>query len=694
MPLPLPRLDNRTFAELVAEGRALLPRLAPVWTDHNIHDPGIALLELLAWLTEIDIYRLDRTLEASYRAFLRLVGVELRPAQVADTVLVVSLEPAGNPVLLPSGLQVGDSECVIVFQTTAPLHVSPAQMVVVLAGQAGDWVDHTVENQTSDRLYRPFGSQPAPDSALYLGFDRPLAEEPVRINLYVWTGAPAADRETRRQLAAEWETAQAESAKLYAAGCGADGPEWWRHYSVRTVWEYYTAAGEWAALPDVSDETRALTLSGPVSFTAPLDQAPGEPDDQHLFIRCRLLGGHYECPPAIDRVALNTVAARHAADVKPEVLLGLSNGRAGQRFQASDRPIVPGSTRLKVVVGAVEDEPWREVQFWDRAGPHERAYLLAPERGEIRFGNGRAGRVPPAAAELWLTHQVGAGPVGNVAAGTLTEALAGPHNAALVPDWENVRPALQVTQPVAALGGAAAETLAEARGRALAALAERRGAITLADFAALALETPGVPLARAHALADYHPAVPCFPAPGCVTVVVIPHCPDPSPTPGPDLLRAVARYVERRRMLTTQVHVVGPCYTPVIVHARLHVAPRTVTSGLAALAQRALDDFFHPLYGGPDGAGWPVGRDVYRAEVMALLNRLPGVDYVDELGLQTTGDAEPRCGNLPICADGLVASGQHKIVIDIVIDNGWSAAAGSRSVADCGEPNTTRSIVP
>lgn len=186
--------------------------------------------------------------------------------------------------------------------------------------------------------------------------------------------------------------------------------------------------------------------------------------------------------------------------------------------------------------------------------------------------------------------------------------------------------------------------------------------MTLADFEALALATPGVPVARARALADHHPALPCFPALGNITVVVVPHCPDGRPTPGPDLLLTVKRHLDRRRTLTTELHVIGPTYALVIVHARLHVETRR-DADLTALAQKALDHFFDPLHGGPEGDGWPIGRDVYRAEVMALLSGLPGVVYVDKFGLQTEGDTEPRCGNLPVCADHLLASGSHRIQV-------------------------------
>ncbi|MFP2905198.1 baseplate J/gp47 family protein [Pyxidicoccus sp. 3LFB2] len=72
--LNLPILDDLRHADLMAEARALLPTLAPSWTDHNPSDPGIMLVELLAWLTEMVLYRVDQVPERSTWAFLRLLN--------------------------------------------------------------------------------------------------------------------------------------------------------------------------------------------------------------------------------------------------------------------------------------------------------------------------------------------------------------------------------------------------------------------------------------------------------------------------------------------------------------------------------------------------------------------------------------------------------------------------------------------
>lgn len=74
MPLTLPNLDDRRYSDLVDEARALIPTHAPEWTNHNPSDPGIMLVELFAWLSEMLIYRLNRVTDENTRNFLRLLN--------------------------------------------------------------------------------------------------------------------------------------------------------------------------------------------------------------------------------------------------------------------------------------------------------------------------------------------------------------------------------------------------------------------------------------------------------------------------------------------------------------------------------------------------------------------------------------------------------------------------------------------
>src|SRR5689334_23906965 len=103
MPLPLPNLDTRRWADLVSEGRALIPRYAPGWTDHNVHDPGIMLAELLAAVTERDVYRANRVPPRHRLKFLRLLGYPPRSPVAAAGYLAFRLDPMASPLVFPAG---------------------------------------------------------------------------------------------------------------------------------------------------------------------------------------------------------------------------------------------------------------------------------------------------------------------------------------------------------------------------------------------------------------------------------------------------------------------------------------------------------------------------------------------------------------------------------------------------------------
>ena len=626
MALPLPQLDDRTFAMLVREGLAVIPRRAPGWTDHNVHDPGITLLELISSLVEEDIYRLDRTPAESTRAYLRLVGIEPAPPAVAAAVVELGRSAGSGPAVVAAGQPVTGAGGAIAFELAAPVYVADARLVGVASAAGDRWLER------GRAAFAAFGPAPAAGDALHLGFDAPLGAGGERVSLHVWTGDDAADAETRRRLV------------------GEGGADWRLHYGVRTAWEYWSARG-WAALPSVEDETRALSLTGFVRFDVPVDHAPGGAGPAawtgRWVVRCRIVSGRYECRPMLARVAAHAGWARHAALVGGWEALGVSDGRAGQAFATAASPVVASSVDLRVVVDGEVDEPWRDVPHADRVGPHDRVALLEPERGRLTFGDGRTGRVPPAGARIACRYRVGGGSAGNVAAGTLVEAPGA---------------GVSVGQPFAALGGAPAELLTDAKGRAIAWLAERRRAVTLDDYQVLALATPGVPVARAWALGDHHPDLPCVKASGCVTVVAVPRCPADRPEASAAFLAAVRCWLEPRRTLTDELHVVGPRYRAVAVEATIHADRGCDPVAIRAAALAALGDFFHPLHGGPDRAGWPVGRDAYRSEVLAALSAVGGVAWIDGFAMRGEGGAR-SCGNVEICPDQMAASGEHHIAV-------------------------------
>jgi hypothetical protein len=669
MTLPRPDLDNRTFSQLVSESVGQINRLAASWTDYNASDPGITLIELIAWLSEQNLYRANRITPEMSRAFLRLVGVSLFPAGIAQTVILFRNAGAGA-IGLPERTQVSDPLGAVMFETHDPVTVSPAVLVQVLSG-ADALLDVTAQNaQIFDpakdpRLgsYQPFGDTPAPGAALYLGFDQPLGMPGQEVALHLWTRTPQSDALTAAALQREWQAEKVAAERDCPPGVASLLPDWRRHYSARVLWEFHTGAGEWHPLTDVRDETRALTLTGFVRFAAPCGHASRGPGP-YWFVRCRLVRGGFDCTPWVDRIAPNAVTAEHAVSIDAPETLGTSRGHACEHYTASQSPIVAGSTRLSLVSGAQQDQGWTEVLEWDLVGPHDRSYQLEPERGRIAFGNGMRGVVSPGGWDVVLDYRVGGGIEGNIPAAQLTRLAASDWNVAHIPGLPAIATQLTVAQPYAAAGGAPAETLAAAEARAIGELTKPTKTVTLADFAALALATPGVPIGRAMALANRYPALPCFTAAGSITVIVVPDCPGTAPMPAADFLRAIERYLHPRRPVTTEIHVIAPNYVKVTVTAQLQASADSDPARIKGLAQQKLDAFFNPLSGGPDGTGWPVGRYVYRAEVMALLASLPSVLSVSDLTL-AGDDGTPTCDNLAVCAGDLVQSMHHSIEVSI-----------------------------
>jgi Baseplate J-like protein len=98
MPLQLPNLDDRAYADLVEEALGLIPRYTPEWTNYNPSDPGITLIELFAFLTDMLLYRLNRVTDAQVRNFLRLLnGPQWVAPALLDEAIQQTIEQLRQP---------------------------------------------------------------------------------------------------------------------------------------------------------------------------------------------------------------------------------------------------------------------------------------------------------------------------------------------------------------------------------------------------------------------------------------------------------------------------------------------------------------------------------------------------------------------------------------------------------------------
>ncbi len=796
MPLPLSNvnLDDRRWADLVEEGRALIPRHAPGWTDHNLSDPGITLIELFAWLTEQNVYRLNQIPERHRRKFLSLIGFPLKPPQPAQAVLAVrSWNLAPDLIPIPSGFEfeADDTEGTsVAFRTLRDLTLAPVKLsaIQVDAGD-GNLVDRT-SDWREDLQVAVFGDEPCSGAALYLGFKVPddLTLENVPVSLaFHFEGMEHGLGVRTRLIEEAAQQREAQRPVLPEIHCEEEvqepGPMLPPHHSARLVWEVLTDGdGTWRALEPVTnevrpepgqiwDDTRSLTLDGIVECNLPASSQPMilEPVTDALYwLRCRLEAGAYDAAPLLRHLSVNAVTAEQAVPVEhsflipegvvvsgappttgdvarlsmelatsgaissltfleveepPEIVevltqppelqildysapnntnagsltldvvpLEIGTGRPEQEVTLPHAPVQQSSVKLYTHL-AGNWTTWILRDDFDASQRTDAHFTLDATTGVIRFGDGEKGQVPETGALFLASYRSTLAEAGNLRAGanfrpaaTIRNGLAG----LLQPVIESLG---ELTyNPMDAYAGTSTETLAQATGRAVEilhaherlidvasahkqrtldqiprhlvkSLAPPTRAVNLLDLERLALDVSGTQIARAGAWAGTHPDYPCLYAAGVVTIVVLPFLPLGMPEPGRGLLAAVRRYLDRRRMITTRLEVVGPHYLRVTVFADVRTKPLVDAARVQVQIIEAINTFLDPLEGGPEALGWPFGRDVFRSEILQLIDGVPGVDHVLDLSL-IAGEGEPKCGNISLCPTWLVSPGEHQVRVN------------------------------
>ncbi|MEC4676694.1 MAG: putative baseplate assembly protein [Nitrospirota bacterium] len=640
MGLPVPDLDDKKFDELIKEARSLITRYAPEWTDHNVHDPGITFVELFSWLAEMQIYQLNRLTDAQYLKFLKLAGLypyTVKPAGVEITFENVTAEKiigTGTELITETGQEK------IVFMTEEEFTLIPVALKSIKTVHGSQTVDNTEANSKDDISFAVFGDKPAEGSELLLGFDDKL---PAGGKIHL-------------------------SFVLYEDDLPAPGSHGGEQQKVLpsavVAWEYLSG-GIWNEVAVEKDTTLALMKSGRIVFDGPafMDERDGL-----FWIRCRLKEGAYEIAPLINRIMLNTILAVQVEAVKDESY-GAGSGFPGHKVLLKKIPVIKGSQTVYLENGSGGWDIWDEVGDFDSSDPDDLHYIFDHEKGEIIFGNGLNGRIPLESQSINVSYKTTLGLTGNIPEG-----------------WKfRVNKAgfegISGINLEAAAGGRTAETIEDAKARAKKDFRTPYRCITSTDYELMALSTPGLRVARAKVIPDYHPGYPCIPIPGTVTVVAVPYVREgaTTPVPGEGFLLTILDHLNKHRLITTDVHVIGPEYVKVSVTAGIHIRKKSSPAEVQKRLMKALETFLDPLKGGPDGKGWLFGRAVYISEIYQVIDKVEGVDYAT--GVSISAEGYRREGDaIRISPVSLVFSGEH--MIDINPDVATTAGGSSKKTCD------------
>ncbi|MBO4915646.1 MAG: baseplate J/gp47 family protein [Oscillospiraceae bacterium] len=680
--LDIRHVDDQSYESIVKNAKARLPWLCPAWTDHNAHDPGITVLELMAWYKELQQFYMDRTTGAIRRSMLELVDCAPLRARAAECVTELPPDNAGRTVLSrltnAQGMEFELLESV-------PEKRAVLDRTTVRSRKTGREfnVDALIEGGVS---YCPFRFGGVPDTELRLGFSS-VTERELRLwceipdDGGVKRNRPAADSLLPRTLV--WE----------AEGCGRIKP--------------------------VFDETWALSWSGYVCLPVPEKWKPGKDGLYWLRLRetepgcegeARLSGvyaGRFRCAQQRTRAKSYSfrIAAAPAQTVK--VVSAQAEGAAAQLFlrrgegwervkDFSDDPdgaarsftldgggsaqdgednllivcrdsacvgrlafeshALPeesffldlgGQTATKISLicptlcadGAVRPELWHRVDDLASAKPGERVFVLDARRERIRFGDGRNGGIP-ARGEVTVSDLV----VSRCASGNV------PQDAGLFFESDGV--------PVSnspAYGGTDPETPEQAGARLRLRLSDTPKCETAEDYERCARKTPGLRVACAKALPGYDAnqnGVRRRSA--CVCVVVFPQSDEERPMPDRRFLNAVDRQLEGFRQICIHTRAIAPRYISISLSAQIFAEPLADEEKLREAIKRA----FRPC-------AELVGRTIRRDELIAKLQKLPGVLEVRRLELRgrDQNSYQTAAGDLDILPNGIPVPEDIELVL-------------------------------
>lgn len=740
MPLNEPVIDRRTQMQLIDEVQARIAVHTPEWTNRLESDPGVTLIEVFAFLTENLLYRTNYLPERNRLKFLSLLGIPLYPGTSSQGIVTFTNERGSLKTPLNRDLEVRAGE--IPFRTTIGVDVLPIETRFYTKREVENPPAELVEYYS--QLYTSYLDSPSRGARPKLYDTLPfiprgtnsvdLGRDTIDGSLWIALLTRASDKDRKEDIR------KAIAGRILSLGIIPQLSDVSRRLVPGAILPEDNTAFLNYQIPDVRDGRLSTTLSERVPQYAPLpNNATGDvlarpgivqitlPDADKLALWSNLdplESGIGDFPPSLEDTALNNrlitwIRINAPASTRAQILWIGSNaatiqqrahvvderlpdgtGEPDQQVILARTPVVEDSVRLTVTTATQNDQPkvWTRIDDLFAAGAEvpvrlppgappsldlpTRVYQLDAQAGIIRFGDGTHGERPPFGATIRASYDYSVGRRGNVGPGEITGSPGLPAG-------------IRVVNPMPTWGGTDPETVSDGEKQITRYVQHRDRLVTVEDFETITLRTPGVEIGRLDVLPAYNPELGSSEsgdAPGAVTLMLIPKY-DPvnpaAPMPDSRFLDAVCKYIDSRRLVTTEVFLRAPTYRRVWVSIGVSITPRQSSmQEVTEAVKAAVTAFFSPLpppgvsafdgqtplFGflpGDNGSrGWPLRKSVFRLEIATVASRVSGVMLVNNVMLydETRNSYEeiPMAGlELPMLAGIAVGVGAPPVLSQI-----------------------------
>ena len=748
MPIAPPVIDDRRFGQLVDETLARARIHTPEWTNFNQSDPGVTLVQLFSFLGENILYRANLTPERSRSKFLQLLRVPLAAAAEAQGIAAINNERGdAKTQTLASDLEV--SAGAVPFRTQSAMDVLPIEARVFFKRELAVPPDGLLEYYKL--LYASYETQFPEEVKLYetVALDRKVVESvdlgQETVDQSLWIALLARDKEDPDTIGKEIAgrtlmlgivpALDTVAARLVPGGLAQAGKL--LRFEVPSVPDGGLVERDGTGRPapryrqiEPRTEVDLLTTPGVVQLTLPAENQLTLWDDVDP-----LEGGVGDMPPTLEDAALaarvitwlrvstgaatrarikwvgiNAVPVRQIERINAEPLAD-GDGRPDQARRLARAPVLARSVKVATRAGSDAPIAWKPIDDLAAAAPEVpvtdprlapgsqyesgkdallNVFEIDAEAGVLRFGDGLRGRRLALGARVFATYEYCQGAAGNVAEGAINGAPQLPSG-------------FTVTNPVQTWGGADAETVQAGEKQVKRYLQHRDRLVSVDDFESIACRTPGVQVGRIEVLPAFHPDLtPSEPgsAPGVVTILAIPRF-DPGQPDAPRadrlFLNALCRYLDPRRLVTTELVIRGADYRGIWISVGIDVATGVSVAEVVENVKTSLRGKLRPV--GPNGAqpraqslfvprdvdterGWPLRTPVSARVLLAEVARVAGVTAVSGVllaeGSNDASETVDMAGlELPRVL-GISVTAGDPISLDALRGNDGGSAAVSR----------------
>ncbi|QDV49901.1 baseplate J/gp47 family protein [Gimesia fumaroli] len=397
-----PNLFQRRFQDLMEIGRASLQALAPEWTDHNAHDPGITLMELLAWTAEAQLYSLSRMRHDERQAYAALMGITDTGANSAHGLIWPDPNDINSPVntfaenvIIPrdaiahvEGLET------TTFQLIDNQLWMPGRLTQLVTHCAdGEKIDHTNTNMYGGQPFFPFGERAGCRDKFALSFtcrDKLPGSQSLQATSRHWVIGVQAAPSTQAK-----DESQTEVPAL-----------------IRSALQATLVAGQdRIPIKVVSDDTYGMLRTGAIRLE--FDNVKISPTTFTIEFHSEV---GFARPPRIIRVGANVIPIEQVTRIFRE--LHVANGLPDWKLELKQPGLRYSMNKEPIAIEIAEPsgvKQWYRCERLSEKGPTDRFFEFDRKSDVATFGNGVNGKIPSAELHVMVTYHVCNGEQGSIA---------------------------------------------------------------------------------------------------------------------------------------------------------------------------------------------------------------------------------------------------------------------------------------